>query len=380
MKRVVLATLTIVLSLAMAGCSGSGQMPLSGSGQTQSGALYGSPWVTGIFTGNLPSKAPRASDDLYLHYGFDYIASHQDASGYCSVTSDASDELQQFVTSAIKGEGAAAGELTQLRIFYDQAADLDALAAAGADGVRPYLKAVADATSLKELEAVLLSPDFPFSPWIDVTVSAADMKSTMCAQIMPHMLFADNTTSADVYKDGADASASSAYSALRAEKTAQVQEGLMLVSLASDATQAAETTETYFQLEKTYGRLCMPKTEGLDAEYGAFARQLKVYSANELAASCPNFPIADTMEKLGKGAGEGVIVTYPEWLTAFNNVWTEENFELLRGMTELKVLCECAPYLAPSYFSGARKRLGQAEPSADENAWAACDTTATFSQ
>lgn len=386
--------LAAVLAVGIVACGGQAQSSSSGqaqsssseqaqssqSGQAQAGELYGSPWVTSIFAGNLPSEAPSAKSDLYLHYGYDFIAGHQDGAGSPSVRGGASGELQQFVTTAIKGEAGESGELSQLRIFYDQAADLETLEAAGADELRPYLKRVADTTSLKELEAVLLSPDFPFSPWIDVTVEAMDMKSTMCAKVQPHMLFADTMTGPIVYKDSDDPAIASAYASIRAEKTAQVQVGLTLVSLADDGQAAKETSETYFNLEKTYGSKCMPAAEGLDAEYGAFAGQQKLFSKEELAASCPNFPIAETIAKLGKDAGEGVIVSYPDWLTAFNDVWTEENFKLLRGMTEVKMLSECAPFLKPSFFSNARQFLGHPEPTAEQNAWAACNKTSTFAQ
>ena len=134
---------------------------------------------------------------------------------------DAQGELQTAVTAAIKDKSISSPELKQLRIFYEQASDLDALEAAGADELRPYLKAVADTQSLDELEA-----------------------------------------------------------------------------------------------------------------------------------ACPNFPMRETLAKLGEDTGENVIVMYPEWLSSFNEVWTEDNFELLRNMTEVKVLRECSDLLSPSFFAG----------------------------
>lgn len=350
----------------------------SGSAQTQPEGLYGSPWITSIFIGNLPEEAPKATDDLYLHYSYDYATQHQD--GYASVLSDNANELKTTMTSMIKGASAESDELDQLRIFYDQAADIDSLEAAGAGELKPYLKAIADTKSLDELETLLLSPDFPFSPWIKASVSAPNMKASMCTQVMPNMLFADESTGADVYKDTDDPAVASAYELMRAGKTAQAQTSLMLVSIVEDTEQAIEATNEYFKLEKSYGKDCIPSADGLEADYGVHAQQMKLLTADELAAACPNFPMIETLAKLGKDGGDGFIITYPAWLESFNSVWTEDNFELLRGMTEAKVLGECAPFLAPSYYAGARQRAGLPEPTADEFAYAACDKSNTFSQ
>ena len=143
----VLATLLLagLVSCAQQGQS-SDQNQTSSSGVEQvqvAHELYGSPWVTSIFAGNLPDAAPEAADDLYLHYDYEYIADHQN-SAYASVLNDAQAELPNAVIKAIKDESLTSTEMDQLRIFYGQAADLDALEAAGLNELMPYLKAVAD--------------------------------------------------------------------------------------------------------------------------------------------------------------------------------------------------------------------------------------------
>ena len=58
---------------------GSTESASAESGSTESGQaeLYGSPWIDGIVTGNLPAEKPEAKDNLYLHYNYDVIAEHQ---------------------------------------------------------------------------------------------------------------------------------------------------------------------------------------------------------------------------------------------------------------------------------------------------------------
>ena len=348
------------------------------SAETQkTAALYGSPWVTSVFAGNLPEKAPEAADDLYLHYAYDYAAAHQEAMS-ASAADDAKGELQTAVTAAIKNTALASPELEQLRIFYNQAADMDALKAAGASELTPYLKAIADTKSLAELEAVLLSDSFPFSPWIETTVSAVNMKSTMCVAVMPNMLFSDAESGTDLYQDG-DEKAQAARSLIKAQKLIPVESNLMMVSLAEDSKQAEAIANQLFDLEKRYGK-DTDQNKYLNAEYGAQTQAVKAFTFDELEAACPNFPLRKTLAKLGEDAGENVIVMYPEWLASFNDVWTEENFELLRTMTEVKVLNECSAFLNPAFYADMRAYMKQADPTADEFAYAACDKTGTFSQ
>ena len=198
-RRICTVVFAVLLAVGLSAC-GQAQSNASGSGDSsasssvaqeeqssaqqsssvqQAAEPYGDPWVSSIFVGNLPARIPEATDDLYTHYAYDYIADHQDG-GYSSVRGDSQGELRAAVTAVIEDGSQTSPEMEQLRIFYDQAADMQTLEATGADELKPYLKAVKDTQSLDELEAVLLSDDFPFSPWIKTTVSAPDMMSNMC--------------------------------------------------------------------------------------------------------------------------------------------------------------------------------------------------------
>lgn len=377
--------LAVALAAMLAACAQQTQAPASGSNasgnaaQAQKGSVpYGSPWVSSVFAGNLPDTAPEAAKDLYLHYAYDYAAAHRDAS-YASAADDAQGEFNTAVTAAIKDTSFKSPELEQLRILYTQAADVDAREAAGADELKPYLRAVLDTRSLDELEAVLLSNDFPFSPWIETTVSAPDMKSNMCVAVMPHMLFTDAETGAGVYRNTDGETARAANELALSQKRTLVETDLMLISIAENADQATKLYGSMFELEKSYGKDENPEAYR-NAGYGAEARAVQFLTFDELAAACPNFPIRETLAKLGEKSGDGVVVMYPEWLSSFNSVWTEKNFELLRTMTAVKVLRECADFIAPSLYAKARSALGQGEPTADELAYTACDKTDTFSQ
>ena len=349
------------------------------SESTSSEALqYGSPWVSSVFAGNLPDNAPAAVDDLYTHYAYDFASAHQDAA-YASVVDDAQGELQASVTAVVEDNSVDNPELEQLRIFYAQAADIDARETAGAAELKPYLQAVLDTQSLTELEALLCSDSFPFNPWIETNVSAPDMKSSICVAVMPRMLFSDAETGSGLYQDATDEKKRAAYEFQRLQKQALIETDLYLISLADDSDQAVKLADSMFELERSYGKDEYSPTYR-NGEYGAEAKAVKLFTFDELAAACPNFPMRETLAKLGENEGEGAIVMYPEWLGSFNDAWTEKNFELLRAMTAVKVLRECSDFIAPSLYADTRTRLGQNEPTADDLAYAACDKSETFSQ
>lgn len=390
-NKALVALSLVALALALASCSPQGQQA-SSAGEPASSAAegaaiegavsqdpYGKPWVSSIFAGNLPAQVPDAKDDLYLHSNYDYIKEHV-ASAPITATSDAKDELKTSVTGIIKDGSVTSPELEQLRIFYEQASDLKALEEAGADELAPYLRRIADANSLDELEGVLLSEDFPFSPWISTSISALDMKSPLCITVTPNLMFSDPIQGADIYQDTDDETLAATYKAAVAAKVPAVAESLSLVSLSESYEQGAERANQFFELEKTYGKDGDYLTKHQDAEYGSQLGSTKLYSLDELSAACPNFPVRETLEKFGEAAGEGFIIMEPEWLDSFNGIWTEENFELLRDMTEVKVLLECQPFIDPSFYTDARSLTGEPEPSADDFAYAACDKPNTFGQ
>ncbi len=98
----------LVLSLVLAACGvggGDSATPLGDGTGTATEAvtgpaaesLYGHPWVTSILSDNLPPVRPAAKDDLYAHYCYDYLSSHQ--GNNTSMLDDYSYEMQSRTSS-----------------------------------------------------------------------------------------------------------------------------------------------------------------------------------------------------------------------------------------------------------------------------------------
>ena len=213
MKGKACLTLALALTLSIPNCvsAASGETVYSVSAEAQAtegkaeaaqggeeAELFGKPWIDSVVTGNLPKEAPEAKDDLYLHYNYDELAAHQ-GEYYLPVLA-AMNVIRNYFSEAMEaGKLTDAGdsiltdeELQQLSIFYSQASDLEALAKAGISELQPYLDRIRNAAGISELNEILVSDDFPFSPYLYLPVSTTDLSGVNNVIVYPEFLYVDN--------------------------------------------------------------------------------------------------------------------------------------------------------------------------------------------
>lgn len=114
-------------------------------------------------------------------------------------------------------------------------------------------------------------------------------------------------------------------------------------------------------------------------EYGAYAKDTKSLTLDELAAYCPHFPLKETLKKFGKDNSERYVIIAPQWLTALDEAWTEENLDSLRELIIAKIMLECMPYLDRTGYNEQLTALGGAAETPEASAWNACSSVQTFS-
>jgi putative endopeptidase len=142
--------------------------------------------------------------------------------------------------------------------------------------------------------------------------------------------------------------------------------------------QIEERVQGILDLEQAYGKDAGYNDRYLSQPFGALAAANVDLSLEELAARCPNFPVRETVEKFGKDVSRSFTVFGEEWLPAFSAVWTEENLELLKTMTMVKLLDECLPFVDISAAAGDPLSVEDVDPIA--NAWSVMNRTDTFTQ
>ena len=372
-----LAFLMIVSMVALSACNNTGTTSGSsaatsaaGSSQAASGELMGKPWIDSELLGNLPAAAPEVKDDVYLHYNYDFLSKHQDDS--FSYFSSRNYELKDAVTKVINDKSKTGHDMEQLRIFYDQAKDLETLKKTGLSEVQPYLDMIDSVTSIEKMNELLSSDKFPFTPFVQAFLAITDTRGKMVASLYPNFLLFDALIGSTFYQDPEDEDSKIQYDNIL--KTHAYYALLEYDLLGIDEQHLEETRNKVISFEKTYGKHAENLKMYLKAEYGYMAKLNKEneYTLDQICALCPKLPMKAMLSKLKKDKAEIYSVTHG-WLEALNDLWTEDNLEIIKLIAKAKILNETKLYRDPS------ENLNYAEGVTPEDfAFAACQDLNTF--
>ena len=339
--------------------------------EEESAELFGSPWINSMVIGNLPAEAASARDDFYMNENYDELAAHQEQL-YMPILS--ASQLQPAVIGMIHDESFTAPGMDQLRIFWEQALDDETLRKEGYSGVQPYIERIMAATSIGELNGVLLADDFPFSPYLFMTVAPESMRSSNIAVIIPALALSDDPMSGIEYYDAPAAGVEDLIAKMPALNLAsRAETALRLLGYSSE--DCYEEAVTLYNTEVSYVSLFPNTNTVLNGEYGTIAKYGQTLTMEEAGTLCASFPLAETLKKFGKDVSPLIYVETKDWLTALDEIWTDENLYLLQMLTAYKVLLECSCYICQDDFNAATPN-----PLIGEGiAWNACDRAPTFS-
>ena len=341
------------------------------------GELASKPWVSSFLQGNLPAEQPEAKDDLFTHYAYDYLEAHQVQPS--SSIQDYSTELQAACMSVIEDASKSSHDLDQLRIFFEQASDAEALQKTGLADVQPYLDRIDAVTSIEEMNELLGADDFPFSPFVLAYLTLADTRDVNIVAVTANLALVDTIlVGGAYYQDSDDPQVQQSMEA--AIKNAATESLLGLMSAGMDGDAVDSLLPTLIEFEKAHGKYVDYNGKYSKQDFGAMAEAARksYFTLDELCAACPNFPMKATLDKLGKGASPTYVSTR-ERLEAFNGVWTNDNLEAIKQIARIKVLAETRPYRDPSFENNALEGAGMPVPDAKSFAYQACNQQDTFS-
>lgn len=374
--------LALVLSLLCAGlllvmgCSSSAPAGGESSGSAQ---LMGKPWVVSNRDGNLPDTAPSAKDDLYLHYAYDTLKEHQGTS--FSPTAAAASELKDTVVGLIENEATTNHDLEQMRILIDQAADWDTLAQTGLSELQPYLDRIDAVSSMDELNALVADKSFPFNPFLVTAVASDSMQGHCLVSLMPNFLFMDSLLfGGEYYAEATTEEGKEVLYAVAGENYAGTMADFTELGMETD--DINETLETLLDFETSYGKHLEYNSLYTDMDYGGFANELKkfYYSLDEASALCPNIPLREMLAKEGKDSFDRYSLGRGTWLSALNELWTQENLDTLKLMVTAQVMRETRFYRDPTTLNSLWEELGIDPYLPESFAWKAADSKDTFAQ
>lgn len=394
LKRLAALAILLVFTLTMAltGCSGAATVASSSSSSSEPSEsasstsaeskpvleLVGKPWVSSTLSGNLPPQAPEAKDDLYLHFNYDYLASHEGENK--AAMTDRADEIKDTVIDAVKDGSKTSHDLEQLRIFYNQAADLDTVVATGYSDIQPYLDRIDAVRSIDEMNALLAANDFPFSPFVLANVKTVDTRTENVVGISPDFVFCDALIDGGTY-----------YHDYEDPQTQEAMETMLegyatytlidLISMGKNQQLATLTIRQIMQFEKEHGKHLEAQDTFLKKDFGELSQAVRdsYCTLDELCALCPNFPMRETLVKLGKDGSPLYTVTR-EWLEAFNGLWTQDNLEAIKEAAKANIVAETRSLHDPSFMNQVLALSGEEVLDADAFAYQACDDNNTLAQ
>ncbi|MBR0513378.1 MAG: M13 family metallopeptidase [Clostridia bacterium] len=376
MKSNVMTRKWIVLLMALAMLLNVGFA--AGEAQPQEEELFGSPWINSSVIGNVLPEKPEAKDDLFQSANYETILAHQET--YLPLY-EAGAAIQGAVLSMIGDETAADPEMQAMRTMFTQASDDEGLSRTGWTEADAYVEKILAASTLEELNSALLAEDFPFSPYILMMAMPESMRKNNVIYLMPALAMADDPMGGMIEYYDAEATDSDQFY----QKMMQLNQGLNSfvvlnhMGKGEDNTALLAAEMELYNMEMSYiGKI--PKTKAILSEaYGYAAESHKYLTAEELDALCPSFPLTATLKKFGKDASSVYSVDNPEWISALNDLWKEENLDKLKTLTAWKVLTECSPYMTQEPFNFIRNGMQQATLSGTENGWSVVSHNQVFS-
>ena len=346
--------------------------------QPQEEELFGSPWINSTVIGNVLPEKPEAKDDLFQSANYETIMEHQE--NYLP-WQEAGAAIKNAVLGIIGDETVTGPEMQALRTMFYQASDDDNLSKTGWTEADAYVEKILAATTLEELNNALLAEDFPFSPYLLMMVMPESMRKNNVVYIMPSLALADDPVGGMIELYDVEATDPMQFS----QKMMQLNQGLNSftalnhMGLAEDNMTLLAGEMDLYNMEISYiGKI--PKTRDiLSQAYGYASATHKTLTAEELDALSPSFPLTATLKKFGKDSSSVYIVDNPEWISALNDLWKEENFAKLRILTAWKVLTECSPYITQEPFNFIRSSMQQPTLSGAENGWSVVSRNQVFS-
>ena len=346
--------------------------------QPQEEELFGSPWINSAVIGNVLPEKPEAKDDLFQSANYETILEHQE---FYMPLYEVSDALQITLLGLIGDETVTDPEMQALQTLFFQASDDESLSKTGWTEADAYVEKILAATTLEELNNALLAEDFPFSPYILMMVMPESMRKNNVVYLMPALALADDPMGGMIEYYDAEATDPTQFS----QKMMTLNQGvnafvvLKHMGMGEDDKTLLEGEMDLYNMEMSYiGKY--PKTrEVLSAEYGYAAEIHKYLTAEELDALSPSFPLTATLKKFGKDSSSVYSIDSPEWISALNDLWKEENLDKLKILTAWKVLTECSPYITQEPFNFVRSAMQQATLSGAENGWNVVSRNQTLS-
>ena len=313
--------------------------------------IFGSPWTTTVIMNNHPTEQPRVQDDIYTYYNFDFMKK-------CEVydsnsTMGVEREMKQRYAEMINDSTISDPELNNLRVLYNQIADKEEIKKYGLETIKPYIDRIDAVTSIEQFNELLLADDFWFSPFIFISYYMQNSLDKVMPVISQNSTYLEED---NIYFYGA-------YDVDYLGDVywwSRLQTKIDFELLGMDSDEANKVCNKIMTFEKKL-----------------YNDSLVILTYDELDSW--EVPIVSLVQKYGIPLKDGAVVAV-DYLDNLEDVWNNENLDMLKLITKTRVLFESRLYRDNSIYDEAKAQNTQADlGSIAELAIDACDSRFTFS-
>lgn len=323
-----LLVLCILILTAAAGCSTA----------PPAQEYVGTPWINSDLVGNIPNDSVRPADDFHLVSNHQWLSTSEVPNGALYLTAFSELEMQrqaEILRLLNNITTPKTHEEDLILTLYNSVKDMDARNALGMQPILPELARLKNISTLDELSAWLTDSEYHIANPLAVLTVTIDPKnsSTYIVGIDPTVLSLENN---DEYKNLTE-------SGKQLKQNNDHTYEQLLIHAGYSQAEARALNEAVFAVEAQIadGRR---NASDLTAE-NHLGLIYNMRTLEQLRAESPAYPLAEILTAKGYDNGSSFILSEPQWLTALNAAYTEENLEGLKGHLIQNTLKETARYL-----------------------------------
>ena len=277
------------------------------------------PWINSNIMGIADEVSrPGLKDDFYFNVNYDYLKNGQLRPGYSdeSPIYEAMDIVRDRCFDILNDDTLTGDDAKRIQSYYELWLDWDSRNEEGIDPILPFINKVKEVDSIEEMNELLLSEENHSYgkrlEKIDVLPSYTDSSLYEVWILGTELSLAD----AGEYREMTE-------SGRRLKERRDSQYSYMLSRAGYSEEEIGQILTDLYDFETAVAMNMKSTLEW--SEPGAAQESINPVTIESLREMCPNYPLADYMEKYGWAESDLINLDEPKWLEGLNALYTEEN-------------------------------------------------------
>lgn len=292
------------------------------------------PWFNSNVAGTVgEGTEAELKDDFYLATNRDYLKNATIKEGWSNANSfvDVQEILNERMGKLMTDPAIEGHDAQLIREFYAMWLDWDTRNQLGMSVLTPHMEAIEQLETLEDMSRYLASEEGVFYGASLSSISlGSDMEDSRwyCVEIGSPSLFLGDS---DEYEKLT--SVGERYLNAYREKA-----GLMLDRAGYQKEEADKEIENAYALEEELAGSILSTADTHQPDF--IERIQNKVTLEELAELSPNYPLVEILKTMGFADSERINLSEPEWLARLNQLYTEENFQMIKSYLIVRTLMD----------------------------------------